>query len=127
MSSSAVAVAELEPKAIWKHFDALTKIPRPSTKEDAARKYVISIAQKHGLEHVQDPAGNLVVRKPATKGREKAPMAALQGHLDMVCEKNEGTNFNFDTDAIKVIRREDWLYADLRELVSQGAGCPVVT
>lgn len=111
-SATAVVVSELEPKAIWKHFEALTKIPRPSTKEDAARKYVISVAEKHGLEHVQDAAGNLVVRKPAHKGREKAPMAALQGHLDMVCEKNEGTHFNFDTDAIKVIRRDDWLYAD---------------
>ena len=105
-------VTELDPKMIWKHFDALTKIPRPSTKEEAARRYVISIAEKHGLEHVQDKAGNLVVRKPAKLGREKAPMAALQGHLDMVCEQNEGTHFNFDTDAIKVVRREDWLYAD---------------
>ena len=105
-------VTELDPKMIWKHFDALTKIPRPSTKEDAARRYVISIAEKHGLEHVQDKAGNLVVRKPARPGREKASMAALQGHLDMVCEQNEGTHFNFDTDAIKVVRREDWLYAD---------------
>ncbi len=105
-------VAELDPKVIWKHFDALTQIPRPSTKEAAARKYVTDLADKLGLEHVQDKAGNLVVRKPARPGREKAPMAALQGHLDMVCEKNEGTHFNFDTDAIKVVRREDWLYAD---------------
>jgi dipeptidase D len=106
------AVAELDPKIIWKHFDALTKIPRPSTKEDAARKYVIALAGKLGLEHVQDKAGNLVVRKPAKPGREKAPMAALQGHLDMVCEKNEGTEHNFDTDPIKVVEREGWLYAD---------------
>jgi dipeptidase D len=105
-------VTELEPKIVWKHFDALTQIPRPSTKEDAARKYVISIADKLGLEHVQDKAGNLVVRKPARPGREHAPMAALQGHLDMVCEQNEGTHHNFDTDPIKVVRREDWLYAD---------------
>lgn len=107
-----VAVAELDPKVIWKHFDALTQIPRPSTKEDAARKYVIALADRLGLEHVQDKAGNLVVRKPARPGRENAPMAALQGHLDMVCEKNEGTQHNFDTDPIKVVRREDWLYAD---------------
>src|SRR6201996_2430419 len=105
-------VTELDPKVIWKHFDALTKIPRPSTKEEAARRYVIGIAEKHGLEHLQDKAGNLVVRKPAKPGREKAPMAALQGHLDMVCEQNEGTHHNFDTDPIKVVRREDWLYAD---------------
>jgi dipeptidase D len=107
-----VAVAELDPKIIWKHFDALTKIPRASTKEAAARQYVIDLADKLGLEHVQDKAGNLVVRKPARPGREHAPMAALQGHLDMVCEKNEGTHHNFDTDPIKVIRRDDWLYAD---------------
>lgn len=105
-------VSELDPKVIWKHFDALTQIPRPSTKEAAARKYITDLADKLGLEHVQDKAGNLVVRKPARPGREKAPMAALQGHLDMVCEKNEGTHFNFDTDAIKVVRRDDWLYAD---------------
>jgi dipeptidase D len=107
-----VAVAELDPKIIWKHFDALTKIPRASTKEAAARQYVIALADKLGLEHVQDKAGNLVVRKPARAGRENAPMAALQGHLDMVCEQNEGTHHNFDTDPIKVIRRDDWLYAD---------------
>jgi dipeptidase D len=105
-------VTELDPKVIWKHFDALTKIPRPSTKEAAARKYVTDLADKLGLKHVQDKAGNLVVSKPARPGRENAPMAALQGHLDMVCEKNEGTEHNFDTDPIKVVRREDWLYAD---------------
>jgi dipeptidase D len=105
-------VSELDPKIIWKHFDALTQIPRASTKEAAARQYVVDLANKLGLEHVQDKAGNLIVRKPARPGREKAPMAALQGHLDMVCEKNEGTHHNFDTDPIKVIRREDWLYAD---------------
>src|SRR6202044_4063586 len=56
--------------------------------------------------------GNTVVRKPARPGRESAPMALLQGHLDMVCEKNEGTNFNFDTDGIRVKREGDWLKAE---------------
>lgn len=105
-------VTDLDPKVIWKHFDALTNIPRPSTKEAAARKYVTDFADKLGLKHVQDKAGNLVVSKPARPGRENAPMAALQGHLDMVCEKNEDTEHNFDTDPIQVVRREDWLYAD---------------
>ncbi len=59
-----------------------------------------------------DEAGNVVVRKPAYPGREAAPVTALQGHLDMVCEKNEGTDFNFDTDGIRLVRKEDWLYAD---------------
>jgi dipeptidase D len=104
-------LAELEPKPIWKHFAALTQIPRPSTKEAAAREYVLSIAKQHGLEAVQDKVGNTVVRKSARPGRESAPMALLQGHLDMVCEKNEGTTFNFDTDAIQVKRDGDWLTA----------------
>src|SRR5208283_1753402 len=105
-------LVDLEPKAVWKHFYALAAIPRPSTKEGAARDYVLSIAKRKGLEAVQDSVGNTVIRKPAHPGREAAPMALLQGHLDMVCEKNEGTVFNFDTDAIKVVRDGDWLKAD---------------
>jgi dipeptidase D len=106
------ALANLQPEPIWKHFDRLAAIPRASTKEAAARDYVRALAAKLGLESVQDDAGNLVVRKPARPGREGAPMALLQGHLDMVCEKNEGTVHNFDADPIKVVRDGDWLKAD---------------
>ena len=106
------ALAELEPKPLWKHFDALAAIPRASTKEAAAREYVLAQATRLGLEVVQDKAGNIVVRKPAHPGREGATKALLQGHLDMVCEKNEGTAHNFDTDPIKVVRDGDWLKAD---------------
>ena len=102
----------LEPKAVWKHFDRLAATPRASTKEGAAREYVRGLANQLGLESVQDAAGNLVVRKPARPGREGAPMALLQGHLDMVCEKNEGTAHNFDTDPIKIVQDGDWLKAD---------------
>src|SRR5271167_4761189 len=106
------ALLDLEPKAIWKHFDALAAIPRPSTKEAAARSYVLGVAARCGLEAVHDNVGNTVIRKPAHSGREATPMALLQGHLDMVCEKNEGTAHNFDTDPIKVVRHDDWLKAD---------------
>jgi len=106
------ALANLEPQPIWKHFDRLAAIPRASTKEAAARDYIRRLATKLGLEPVQDAAGNLVVRKPARPGREGAPMALLQGHLDMVCEKNEGTAHDFDTDPIKVVRDGDWLRAE---------------
>ncbi len=109
---STPALAGIEPKPIWKHFAELTKIPRASTKEAAARDYVLSVAKRHGLEAVQDKVGNTVIRKPARPGRENASMALLQGHLDMVCEKNEGTAFNFDTDAIQVRRDGDWLKAE---------------
>ena len=106
------AFVDLEPKEVWRHFESFTKIPRASTKEAAARDYVLAIAKRLGLEAIHDKAGNTVIRKPAHRGREGAPMALLQGHLDMVCEKNEGTAHNFDTDPIKVVRDGDWLKAD---------------
>ncbi|MGZ4831564.1 MAG: aminoacyl-histidine dipeptidase [Terriglobales bacterium] len=106
------ALQDLEPKRLWKHFEALAAIPRASTKEAAARDYVLAQAKRLGLEAVHDKVGNTVIRKPARKGRENAPMALLQGHLDMVCEKNEGTAHNFESDPIKVVRDGDWLKAD---------------
>lgn len=106
------ALEGLEPREIWKHFDALAKIPRASTKEAAVIDYVLSQAGHDGHEVMQDKVGNLVVRKPAHRGREAAPMVMLQAHLDMVCEKNEGTVHNFDTDPITIVRDGDWLRAE---------------
>jgi len=103
---------ELEPKAIWNHFDEITQIPRASTKEQRAREWVIGIARHKGLEVIEDKVGNIIVRKPAHKGRENAPTVVLQGHLDMVCEKNENITHDFDIDPIRVVRRGDWLYAE---------------
>lgn len=105
-------IEDLEPKALWKHFVALSAIPRASEKEAAARDYVLAQAARLGLEAIQDGVGNVVIRKPARPGREGAIMATLQGHLDMVCEKNEGTAHNFDTDSIRLVRDGDWLRAD---------------
>ena len=107
-----ITLDALEPRAVWKHFAALAAIPRASEKEAAARDYVLALAGRLGLELVQDTAGNVVVRKPARPGREGAVPAAIQGHLDMVCEKNEGTLHNFDTDPIRPIVDGDWLRAD---------------
>jgi dipeptidase D len=73
------AFANLQPQAVWKHFDRLAAIPRASTKEAEAREYVLALASKHRFESVQADVGNLVVRKPARPGREAAPMALLQG------------------------------------------------
>jgi dipeptidase D len=105
------ALAGLAPEQVWKHFDALAAIPRASTKEAKAREYVLGVAKAAGLEAIQDHVGNTLVRKPARPGREKAPVALLQGHLDMVCEKNEGTAHDFDTDPIRLVREGDWLKA----------------
>jgi len=106
------ALQGLEPKSIWNHFDRIAAIPRASTKEAAIRQYVLGEAARLGLKATEDAAGNVVVSKPACPGRESATPALLQGHLDMVCEKNEGTAFNFDTDGIRIVRDGDWLKAD---------------
>lgn len=105
------ALDQLAPQAVWKHFAALAAIPRASEKEAAARQYVLDLAGRLGLQSVQDDAGNLVVRKRARPGREGAIPAAVQGHLDMVCEKNEGTVHNFDTDPIRPVVDGDWVKA----------------
>ena len=103
---------QFEPKVIWKHFHEITQIPRPSAKEQKAREWVLAKAKKKGLEVVEDKVGNIVIRKPAYKGRENAPTVVLQGHLDMVCEKNESVAHDFDKDPIKVVQKGEWLYAD---------------
>jgi len=123
------ALANLKPENLWKHFDRLAAIPRASTKEAAAREYVRGVATKLGLEALQDPVGNLVVRKPARPGREGAPTTVLQGHLDMVCEKNETTVHDFSRDPIKVFRDGDWLKAEGTTLGSDnGVGvCAALT
>lgn len=104
-------VSELEPKPVWKHFDEILAIPRPSTKEEAMRRYVLGLAGRKGLRHRQDATGNLVVEKPASPGREGAPIVVLQGHLDMVTEKNEGVAHDFDRDPIVPRREDGWIKA----------------
>ena len=105
------ALTNLQPEPVWKHFDRLAAIPRGSANEAAARDYVRSVATRLALESSEDHVGNLLVRKPARPGRESAPVTLLQGHLDMVCEKNEETVHDFETDPIKVVRDGDWLKA----------------
>jgi dipeptidase D len=92
----------LEPKKVWEHFEAISKIPRPSGHEKATGDYVISVAKAHKLDWMRDAVGNVVVRVPGTKGHEKAPVTILQGHLDMVCEKNTGTKHDFLKDPIRL-------------------------
>lgn len=104
-------VAELEPKELWKHFDRILTIPRGSKNEQAMRDYVIEIADRNGLSYKQDDIGNVVVSKPATSGREKAPITILQAHLDMVNEKNADVAHDFTKDTIKPRQEGDYLYA----------------
>ena len=105
-------VSELEPNALWKHFDRILAIPRPSKQEDRMRAHVEEVAARHDLETAVDDAGNLVVYKPARPGAEGAPAVVLQAHLDMVCEKNSDVAFDFERDAIRPVREGEYLTAD---------------
>jgi len=104
-------VETLEPKAVWAHFDRILTIPRGSKDEGQIRKYVIDQAEKNGLSYDEDATGNIIVRVPGTKGHEKAPALILQGHLDMVNEKNSDVQHDFDKDPIQPERDGDYLTA----------------
>ena len=93
-------VSDLEPTALWRHFDIILTIPRASKDEGRMRDHIVASADGLGLAHHADAAGNLVVRKPATTGHEGADITVLQSHLDMVQEKNADVAFDFATDAI---------------------------
>ncbi|HEX9011321.1 MAG TPA: M20/M25/M40 family metallo-hydrolase, partial [Holophagaceae bacterium] len=101
----------LEPKTLWSYFLELSKIPRGSKNEQAAAAWVLSEARALDLEAMQDAIGNVIIRKPATPGREQAPLTAMQAHVDMVCEKNEATKHDFTKDPIQVWRDGDLLRA----------------
>jgi dipeptidase D len=101
----------LEPRALWEYFAGLSRIPRGSMDEAAAARWVRDQALALGCEAVQDEAGNVLVRKAAARGRESAPAVALQAHVDMVCEQNEGTGHDFRRDPIAVVRDGDLLRA----------------
>lgn len=102
----------LNPKLVWKHFYALTQIPRPSGHEEAAAQYVVDFAKKEGLEVFRDEVGNVIVRKPATAGMENRKGVVLQGHLDMVPQKNSDKDHDFEKDPIEAYIDGDWVTAN---------------
>ena len=102
---------KLEPRLIWKHFDAIRQIPRPSKHEERIAEHVMNWARSRGLDVKRDGTGNVLVKVPATSGHEKAPVIVLQGHLDMVPEKNSDVAFDFMKDAIQVRVVGDYVYA----------------
>lgn len=101
----------LEPESVFRHFAAISAIPRCSKKEAAVRDYVVSVADGRGYSHRIDSAGNLVVRVPSSPDRSGVAPVCLQGHLDMVCEKNVETDHDFEKQALKLRRNGEWLSA----------------
>jgi dipeptidase D len=107
-----VTLTGVEPAAFWRHFEAITKIPRPSHGEGPMIEHVLGWAEEQGHEARSDAAGNVVISVPATSGRESAPTLVLQGHLDMVCERRPDSP-NDPAEGRIVLRRDgDWLTAD---------------
>ena len=105
------AIKGLNPQSLWEYFYEISQIPRCSKEEEKIRDYIIKVAEKNGLKYKLDPVGNVVVKKPATSGLEKKPGIVFQGHLDMVCEKNKGTQHDFSKDPIELKRDGDWMSA----------------
>ncbi len=101
----------LKPQILWHYFDEVLRIPRPSKKEEKIRAYLVDFARQHNLECHEDATGNVLIRKPATKGHENRPGIILQSHMDMVCEKNGDSTHNFDTDPIEAYVDGDWVKA----------------
>ncbi|MBP6709120.1 MAG: M20/M25/M40 family metallo-hydrolase, partial [Candidatus Accumulibacter sp.] len=102
----------LEPVAVWAHFARLCRIPRQSKAEGPLRDEIRQWALAKGLVVRVDGAGNLLIRKPASVGREDAPVLVVQAHLDMVCQKNPGVAHDFSRDPIRPVYQDGWLVAE---------------
>ena len=101
-----MTIRDLEPKLIWEQFDDITKVPRPSKKEEKIIAWLIEWAKKYGFDYQTDETGNVVIRKAATKGFEDRPAVILQSHMDMVCEKRSDVEFDFENDAIRTFIKD---------------------
>ena len=102
----------LQPHTVWSHFATLCAIPRPSLHEAALKEHLISWARARGIATSVDGAGNLILRKAASPGCEAMPGVILQGHLDMVCQANAGTQHDFERDPVRVQVRDGWVVAE---------------
>jgi len=106
------AIEGLKPEGMWKFFAEISRIPRGSKNEKQISNYIVRKAKEFGLEAKQDKVLNVVVRKPASPGKETAPRICLQGHLDMVCEKNKDKVHDFEKDPIEIVRKGNALMAN---------------
>jgi dipeptidase D len=105
-------LGELKPELLWKHFEEICNRPHPSRHEGLVAEYILDFAKSQNLESAVDDFGNIIVRKPATAGKENVKSVVLQGHLDMVPEKNNDTQHDFEKDPIKVKVEDGWVTAE---------------
>jgi dipeptidase D len=106
------AIRKLEPTAMWNNFADLNAVPRPSKKEERVIAFAKAFGEKLGLPTIVDEVGNVIIKKPATKGMEDRVTVVLQSHLDMVHQKNAATNFDFNTQGIEMLVDGDWVKAN---------------
>ncbi len=104
-------IRNLEPKALWNKFADLNAVPRPSKKEERVIAFMKDFGTKLGLETIEDEVGNVIIRKPATPGHEDKKMIVMQSHLDMVHQKNNDTEFDFENQGIEMYVDGDWVRA----------------
>ena len=105
-------ILALKPQSVWKNFYNINQIPRCSGNETAVGEYITNFAEKLGLKWKRDNTGNIVIAKPASPGMENRPAIVIQGHLDMVCEKNKNTIHDFTKDPIRMLIKDGWVTAD---------------
>ncbi len=105
------AIRQLEPKALWNHFADLNAVPRPSKKEERVIAFAKSFGESLNLPTLVDTVGNVIIKKPASKGMENRQTVVLQSHLDMVHQKNADTSFDFDKQGIEMYIDGDWVKA----------------
>lgn len=105
-------IRNLKPEGVWRNFDDLTQVPRPSGHPEKVQKFLLDFAARVGVEAYVDAGGNVVMRKPATPGYENRKTVLLQAHMDMVPQKAPDSNHNFETDPITTHIVDGWVYAD---------------
>ena len=119
-----MTIRDLQPRLVWECFDEITKVPRPTHHLEKMKIFLLEWASAHGIEASADEVGNVVMRKKATPGHESAPVVILQGHQDMVAEKNSDKQHDFLNDPITTIVDGDWVKADGTTLgADNGLGC----
>ena len=104
-------IRQLQPTQLWNKFADLNAVPRPSKKEDRVIAFMKDFGKNLGLETIEDKVGNVIIKKPATKGMEDRKPIVMQSHLDMVHQKNNDTKFDFDTQGIEMYVDGDWVRA----------------
>ena len=104
-------IKNLAPQNVWSIFDGMTQVPRPSKKEEKIRQWLVNWAKEHNVECHLDSTGNILMRVPATPGFENHPTVVMQGHMDMVCEKNSDVKHDFENDPLDTYIDGDWVTA----------------